>query len=141
MTYSWPSKYSCTSTALLTRPNPFTLPMICRNAILTSSALEQKVTSSDPALSTGFTTAAKGTGFHSFKKTATSFQEHAFNCFTARTPALRIVSPIQYLFRRDSLKSVPFERKPRWLDSLSASSTPVSAPAITAITSYSIEFS
>jgi len=136
MTYSWPSKYSCTSTALLTRPNPFTLPMICRNAILTSSALEQKVTSSDPALSTGFTTTAKGSGFHSSKNAAISPHVVALTCLAERSPEPRMVSPIKYLSLRVSVCSVPFDRSPRKLESLSANSTPVSAPANTAKTGH-----
>jgi len=131
ITYSWPSRYSCTSTALFTRPNPLILPMILPKAAWTSCRLRQRVTSSDPALSTGLTITLKGEGFHSSMNVAISPQVVARSCFTARRPAERMVSPITNLFLRASLWAVPFVRRPMASDKASASSTPVSAPANT----------
>jgi len=128
ITYSWPSRYSCTSTASLIRPSPLTLPMILPKASSVSCKLRHSVTLSDPALSRGLTMSLKGLGVQDARKFCTSSHVVARSCFTARKPAARMVSPITNLFLRASLWVVPFVRRPMASVKESASSTPVSAP-------------
>mmetsp|Transcript_15237 Transcript_15237/g.34246 ORF Transcript_15237/g.34246 Transcript_15237/m.34246 type:complete len:202 (+) Transcript_15237:2796-3401(+) len=132
ITYSCPSRYSCTRIDELTMPSPLILPISKWKATSTSSLLRHRVTPSEPALSIGLTMALKGLG-HSLRKASTTAHSEAKTCLTALSPALRTVSPMTYLFLRASESAVPLVRSPIASDSWSANSTPVSAPASTAV--------
>mmetsp|Transcript_16313 Transcript_16313/g.33238 ORF Transcript_16313/g.33238 Transcript_16313/m.33238 type:complete len:257 (-) Transcript_16313:753-1523(-) len=127
-TYSFPSKNSCRSTPSFTTPSPLMAPLILSKPRFTSSKDPHRKTSSDPADWLGFTMTLNGSGFQPFKKADASSHVDAIFCLTALTPALRIVSPITYLFLRavDRYKGLVLVLN--LSASLSASSTPVSAP-------------
>lgn len=94
-------------------------------------------TSTNHATTRMVTLTLYGSGFHSVKNAWASDQVEAIVCFTARTPALRMVSPMTYLFLLAGERSmgldlvVPLE----WMvERESARVTPVSAPGKIATT-------
>mmetsp|Transcript_13308 Transcript_13308/g.26436 ORF Transcript_13308/g.26436 Transcript_13308/m.26436 type:complete len:234 (+) Transcript_13308:647-1348(+) len=143
-TYSLPSRNSWTSTPSFCTPSPFSLPKMSSQCALTSSSLRHSFTSSLPALSTGFTMTLKGTGFHSLSHSLTTGSYAvALHCMTALvfSPGLagstyaRNFSHMSYLFLLASVPSLPLPLRLSFSASLSASCTPVSAPAMHATTS------
>ena len=134
ITYSFPTRNSCTSTLSLIRPTPFLLPRMRSKATSASSSDEHRNTSSVPADIPGFTTHLNGCCGSVAQKVRNCFMVVQASCLTALTPAFLTVSPMRYLSRRASEPASPLLRRPSRVDRRSASSTPVSAPGITAIT-------
>lgn len=134
ITYSLPTRNSCTSTLSLMRPTPFLFPRIRSKATSASSNDEHKNTSSVPADMPGFTTHLNGCCGNVAQKVRNCFRLVHASCLTALTPAFLTFSPMRYLSRRANDPASPLLRRPKRVDKRSANSTPVSAPGMTAMT-------
>ena len=101
---------------------------------ITSSSELQIDTPSEPAPSTGLTTALNGVGLGSLRNCSTSSILFASACPHAFNPALRTASVCRNLLRRRGECSVPFVLTPSASLSSSPNSTPVSQPTMTSST-------
>ena len=131
-TYSSPTRYSWMRTSYVVRPSTFFVPSSARKASRTCWWVSQIETPSEPAPTTGLTTALNLPFGQPFSTFSTSFVELTRYWPHALRPASRTASVCSHLLRRSGEFAVPLVGTPSASDSSSPSSTPVSQPTSTA---------